>query len=67
MNSNKNNNNTEKINVFNEKAPCKTCIWALLTGYSKFYCRNYEQKPRRVYFEGKECPSYQKTDLEVKR
>lgn len=42
----------------NENMQCKTCKWGLLINPYLLHCTKYKEKPREVYFEGKDCPEY---------
>ena len=43
---------------------CGSCVWAYVFGHipTDAACGQYGRKPKRVYFDGAECPKYRELE-----
>lgn len=39
---------------------CRTCIYSVINGTMSPTCGKFKLKPRKVYYEGADCPEYSK-------
>ena len=43
-----------------EKIKCKECKWSSLLGFLNSSCVKFKRKPYDVYYEGNDCPKFEK-------